>query len=87
MIFEFKKENDKYLMTLEKFKYSNNIEYVLEFTNKKTLMTQTLISEDKEPINFKNYDLNIISDKLNKWKIPKRKIYDKGILYVKEQQQ
>lgn len=77
MIFEFKKENDKYLMPLEKIKYSNNIEYWLEFTDKKTLMTQTLISAKKEPINFKNYDLNIISDKLNKWKIPKKKVYDK----------
>ena len=56
MIFEFKKENDKYLIPLEKIKYSNNIEYRLEFTDKKTLMTQTLISAKKEPINFKNYD-------------------------------
>ena len=43
----FEKQNDKYLMKIEKVQNSNNIEYWLEFTNKKTLMTQTLISKIK----------------------------------------
>lgn len=76
-MFEFKKENDKYLMTFEKIKYANNSEYWLELTDKKTLMTQTLISKNKDSIYFKNYDLNTIANKLNNWKIPKQKTYKK----------
>ena len=76
-MFEFKKEDDKYLMTIEKVKHSNNIEYWLELTNKKTLMTQTLISRNKKSINFRDYDLSVIANKLNNWKIPSQKVYKK----------
>lgn len=76
-MFEFKKENDAYLMTIEKIKYANNVEYWLELTNKKTLMTQTLITKNKESINFKNYDFNSMPNKLNKWRIPSQKVYKK----------
>lgn len=76
-MFEFKKEDDKYLMTVEKLKCSNNIEYWLELTNKKTLMTQTLISRNKKSINFRDYDLSVIANKLNNWKIPSQKVYKK----------
>jgi hypothetical protein len=76
-MFELKKENDTYLMTIEKIKYANNSEYWLELTNKKTLMTQTLMSKTKKALMFKNYELESIANKLNNWKIPKQKAYKK----------
>jgi hypothetical protein len=78
-MFELKKEDHMYLMTIEKVKYANTSEYWLELTNKKTLMTQTLISKNKDCVNFKNYELNAIADKLNSWNIPKQKAYKKII--------
>ena len=72
---ELKKENEKYIMTMEKIKNGNAVEYWVELTNKTTLTTQTIISKNKKRVSFMNYDLNFIAQKFIDWDIEGQKVY------------
>lgn len=71
------KQNKDYIMTINEINCGNINEYWLELTNKKTKLTQTLVSKNKESINLMDYDLNFIASKLKKWGIPQQKVYKK----------